>query len=413
MFGQLVVTAGPDKGRTFSLTEGQNLALGRGEGTDTELRDMRVSRVHCHVQVDEGKLLLSDAGSSGGTFVNGQRVSQQVLQPGDVVKIGNSQLRFEREGAASEATQVDNFEAAPSLFLARMRRSAGTLDDLVGGTLGHYEIEKVLARGTTGMVFRAQEKENGKPVALKVLLPEISKDDEQMRRFVRAMKTMLPLDHPNIVKLYNAGKTGPHCWIAMELVEGESLTQVIERIGTAGMLNWLYGLRVAIQIGRALEFASEHQIIHRNVTPTNIMVGSSDKVAKLGDLMFAKALEGTLAEEITRPGQLVGELLYMSPERTRGSASADGRSDIYGLGATVYALLTGRPPLEGGSLPETISKIRNEEPAKPKDFQLAIPDLFEGTVLKMLAKRPEDRYQTPSELLAELEKVAKYQGLSI
>jgi serine/threonine protein kinase len=125
-------------------------------------------------------------------------------------------------------------------------------------------------------------------------------------------------------------------------------------------------------------------------------------------------LEGTLAETITRPGELVGDVSYMSPERTKGTlAEVDGRSDIYSLGATLYALLTGRPPFIGDSLTDTVRKIRQAEPEKPKKYQLAIPDQFEGVVLKMLAKRPEERYQTAAELLKELERVAKFQGVKV
>jgi len=214
------------------------------------------------------------------------------------------------------------------------------------------------------------------------------------------------------VEIYGAGKTGQYCWTAMEFVEGESLAQVIQRIGVAGLLDWRDAVRVAIHVARALEYAQERQIIHRNITPNNILVRSSDKLTKLADMMLAKALEGTLAETITRPGELIGDISYMSPERTKGSlAEVDGRSDVYSLGATLYALLTGRPPFVGDSLTDTVRKIRQAEPEKPKKYQLSIPDQFEGVVLKMLAKRPEDRYQTAAELLKELERVAKFQGV--
>jgi serine/threonine-protein kinase len=129
--------------------------------------------------------------------------------------------------------------------------------------------------------------------------------------------------------------------------------------------------------------------------------------------MLAKALEGTMAQQVTRPGELIGDVAYMSPERTRGGADVDSRSDIYSLGATAYALLTGRPPFEGNSLTDTIAKIRNAEPAKPKKFQLSIPDMFEGVVLRMLAKRPEDRFQTPAQLVTDLERVAKFQNVTV
>jgi serine/threonine-protein kinase len=199
----------------------------------------------------------------------------------------------------------------------------------------------------------------------------------------------------------------------MEYVEGESLTQVIRRIGTAGKLDWRNAFRVAVHIARALEKAEEHKIIHRNVTPQNILLRTSDKVAKLGDLMLAKALEGTLAKPVTQPGQLVGELVYLSPERTRTDAAVDCRSDLYSLGATVYALLTGRPPFEGDSLPEVISKIRQAEPVKPKQFQMSIADRFQDCVMTLLAKRPEDRYPSATQLLVDLDRIARFENVPV
>jgi serine/threonine protein kinase len=404
MVGKLVVVAGPDMGRSFDLQEGQTLVIGRGEKTETRLKDPQVSRVHCQLQVKGGKIILLDSGSTAGSAVNGKRVKEQELKPGDVISIGATQLQLQREGVAEATTMVVASPATPRPTAEK----AEQLSELVGQTLGHYRIDAVVARGQSGMVFRAHDTREDRDVALKVLWPEFSSNEEEMQRFVRAMKTMLPLRHPNLVTLHGAGKTGPYCWIAMEFVEGESLTQVIQRIGTAGMLDWRNALRVGTHIGRALEFAEQHQIIHRNIKPGNILTQKSDQLTKLGDLMLAKALEGTLAEQITRPGELVGDVAYMSPERTRGTAGVvDCRSDIYSLGATVYALLTGRPPCEGGSLPETIQNIRQTEPVKPKKFQLAIPEVFEGTVLKMLAKRPDDRYQTATALLKDLERVAK------
>jgi serine/threonine protein kinase len=408
MLGQLVVIAGPDVGRIFVLEEGKPLLVGRGRNTETKLKDPQVSREHFQVKADGRKIVLLDSGSTSGTVVNGKRVSQVDLRQGDVIQIGNTQLRLQIEGSPDASTVV-----VPSPTPKPSLAKAEQLGELIGQSLSHYQIDATIARGQSGMVFKAKDTKEDRVVALKVLWPEFSRNDEEMQRFIRAMKTMLPLRHPNLVTLYGAGKTSDYCWIAMEFVEGESLNQVILRIGTAGMLDWRPALRVAIHISRALKFADQHQIIHRNIKPDNILVRSSDKLTKLGDLMLAKALEGTMVEHITRPGELIGDVAYMSPERTRGgTAIVDSRSDIYSLGATLYALLTGRPPFDAGSLPETILKIRQEEPVKPKKYQLSIPDQFEGTVLKMLAKRPDDRFSNAEELLEELERVAKFQGMS-
>jgi serine/threonine-protein kinase len=129
--------------------------------------------------------------------------------------------------------------------------------------------------------------------------------------------------------------------------------------------------------------------------------------------MLAKALEGPMAKQITRPGQILGDVRYMSPERTRGVTELDARADLYGLGATLYALLTGHPPFEGETLVEQIAKIRQNEPVKPTKYQMSVPSAFEGLVLKLLAKKPEERYQTATEMLKELERIGKFNGVKM
>jgi serine/threonine-protein kinase len=129
------------------------------------------------------------------------------------------------------------------------------------------------------------------------------------------------------------------------------------------------------------------------------------------DLMLAKALEGTLAKQVTQPGQLIGDVPYMSPERTRDNMEADCRSDLYGLGATLYALMTGKPPFESPSLPELIRMVRESEPVKIKQYQLSVDDMFQDLVMRMIEKRPDDRYQTPADLLRDLERIGRYNSL--
>jgi serine/threonine protein kinase len=403
---KLNIIAGPDKGQTYHLHEGAPLLFGRSRHADGQLKDLSISRVHCEVELKDGRVTITDLDSNSGTFVNGQKISDALLKQGDVVRIGDTQMLLQGTTIAEAATLPLPPEKSINLPASRMH-------ELTGKKLSHFAVGSLLAKAENGLVFKAIDFKSDKTVALKVFFPEFAQNEDEMRRFVRAMKTMLPHKHPNLVSILSAGKTGPYCYIAMEFIEGESLTQVIGRIGVAGMLDWKYALRVAHHIGKALEYAHGKKIIHRNITPQNILVQNADKVAKLSDLMLAKAKEGALAQQITKPGELLGDVRYMSPERTSGATALDERSDIYSLGATAYAFLTGRPPCEGDSLPETIKKIRTEPPAKPKKYQLAIPDLFEGAVMKMLAKRPDDRYQNAAELLKDLERIAKYQNAQL
>ncbi len=402
MTAQIVVTAGPDKGRAFPLLVGAPLQVGRSQATTTKLTDPTVSRVHCEIEWDGVRATVHNV-STSGTLLNGVAVTEAELGPGDVLRLGSTEVRF--LSGSEEPTTVAPAGAKPAA-------ASEPLTNLVGKKLSNYAIEALVAKGASSCVFRARDAAGGEVVALKVMQPEFAASDEDMQRFIRAMKTVLPLRHPNIVTMHKAGKTGNYCWLAMDYVEGESMTEVIRHLGVAGMLDWRNGYRVAVHIARALQYAHGQSIIHRNVTPQNILWRTADKTALLGDLMLAKALEGTLAQQITRPGEILGEVAYMAPERTRGIGDVDGRADLYGLGATVYALVAGRPPFAAGSLPELINKIRTAEPDKPRKYQMSIPDLFQGTVLKLLAKQPDERFQSADEVLLDLERVGKFSGVS-
>jgi len=404
---ELIVIAGPDAGRSFSLENGQHLVIGRGQASNTQINDPRMSRVHCQVQIDGPKTLLLDAGSSSGTFVAGEKIASRELTPGDVFQVGDTQIRYQLD-RPQEATTLtgDTTFGRP-----KPKPAVLPLKELVDQTLHTYRLDAIVSSSTSGMVFKAHDTEGDRVAAVKVLTPDIAHSEEQKERFVRAMKTMMPIRHPNIVRLYNAGKKGPYCWAAMEYIDGESLTAVIDRIGIDGMLDWKEVWTVAVHIGRALADAYERKIIHRSVTPTNILRRHNDKVCLLGDLMLAKALDGTLAKQVTQPGQIIGDVPYMSPERTRGSTDVDCRSDLYGLGATLYALMTGKAPFESPSLPELIRMVREAEPEKVKQYQLSVDEMFQDLGMRMIEKRPEDRYQTPGDLLRDLERIGRYNSL--
>ncbi len=480
MQAQLEVIAGADKGRVFPLSAGEPLIVGRGRQTVTRLNDLHVSRLHCRIEFRGEDVVITDLNSVGGTLVNDQAVTEQILQPGDVIRIGETSLRFERMDVADQNTlppdvpgphipmalpidapppprvapqrvtppprlesppPVEELPAAipipepapavpppealpaaipvpaepPAVIPAQAALkivSGERLSELMGSIIHCFQVGEVIAKGRSGVVFRAQDLRANREVALKVLRPEFARDENDIQRFIRSMKTMMPLRHPNLVTLFGAGKKGPYCWVAMEHVQGESLTQVIQRIGVAGMLDWRHAFRVAVHIARALEFAHARHILHRNLTPQNVLIRESDRLTKLGDLMLAKAVEGSMAQQITQANEVLGDLRYMSPEQTFGPEQMDERSDIYSLGALLYAALTGQPPFEGNDLIETITKIRQAPVVMPKKYQMSIPDAFQAVVLRMLAKRPEDRYPSADELLRDLERVARYQGVN-
>ncbi len=398
---QLTVTNGPNKGEMFFVEPGQTLVIGRGDQADVKLKDPAVSRVHLEIAHLGDALMMADRGSSSGTFVNGHQMSQGALASGSRLRIGDSELTVE---------EINYNKTRPPIDAEQVSLSPA---ELLGTSISHYHLDSIIGVGQSGVVFLARDDHGGEPVALKVLNPQIASDDEQRQRFVRAMKTMLPIRHNRIIRLHNAGKSGPYCWIAMEYVEGDSLTKVIETLGIERMLDWKQVWRVAVDVGLALQHGAEHSIVHRNVTPANIIRRRSDGVCLLGDFMLAKALEGSQHQTLTRPGEILGEPHYLAPERTLHNGVVDSRSDIYGLGATCYALLTGRPPISGDNLGEILVNIRNTVPDPPKKYHLGINELFQDIVMRMLAKKPEDRYQTPQEMLDDLIRIGRWNNLEV
>lgn len=289
--------------------------------------------------------------------------------------------------------------------------ASSALSELTGKTFANFEIGPMLAAGNTGAVFRARDTTKpGRAVAFQVLRPELCGDQDK-ERFAKTMTVVRGLRHPTLVRVYGAGKNGPYFWIAMKYVVGENLAARIQRTGVAGRLDWRNTYLVAVSLARALHEAHEHGIIHRNLKPANVMIRASDRKALLGDWSRARPFAGAKVEPLPWPGQLVGDLTYLAPEQTQPGRVEDVKCDFYGLGATLYTLLAGRPPFEAGTVDKMVEKIRGEEPPRPKEFQLAIPEAFGGMVMRLLAKRTDVRFQTSRDMLKELERVSKIHQL--
>ena len=430
---RLTISTGRDAGQCVFLNERETVLVGRGDACGVRLTDPSASRVHCRVTLTGGRVFVEDAGSRWGTLVNGQPIESKELRPGDAIVIGDTELRLEldrpeastiapqRHGDSPHpliASSPHHADAAPGEIrkggdegMRRERLPAIKLNDLVGDKFLRFRVGSVVARSRSGIVFRALDPKHERMVALKVFWPDFFADEKSMRRFLRAVRTMLPLEHENLVMLHTAGRWRGYCFTACEYVEGESATHLIQRVGIAGMLDWRKAWRIAVGLARALEYAHERNIVHRNLRPSNILIRESDNCVKLGDLMLAKALDDMGGERITTAGEVVGDVFFLSPEQLSGEAHIDARADIYSLGATMYAILTGRPPFEG-STAEVIGRVISAPPVPPTKYHLAIPAAFEGVVLRMLAKRPDDRFASATQLRLDLERVGKFQGVT-
>jgi serine/threonine-protein kinase len=276
------------------------------------------------------------------------------------------------------------------------------LTGLINTALAHFTVGPILGVGRTGVVFRALDNRDRSEVALKVFVPEVSQNEEAVLRFTRAAKTIAPLRHLNLVGLTGAGREQGRLWLSMELVEGPPVAWLVQQ-AAAGQSDWRAGLRVLLHVTRALIYLHGKQVLHRNLTPENLLMNRSDGMVKVGDLIAAKAQDGKLAMDLTAAGTVPGNVCYVAPERALGDpAAVDARSDLYALGAVVYAVLTGRPPIQGPTPVETVALLRTQEPLPPRKLDPFIPKALEDVVLQLLAKEPADRFEDATELLRHL-----------
>ena len=284
---------------------------------------------------------------------------------------------------------------------------AETIDGFVEKKLGpdrvgRYELIEKIGEGGMGTVFKARDGSSGRIVALKILPPKLAEDKIFMGRFQREAIAVTRLDHPNIVRGLDVGTADNAHYIAMEFIDGVDCDKLLAR---RSRIPEREAANIAMQVARALEYAGSRRLVHRDIKPANILV-MRDGTAKLTDLGLAKSTSAT-ATKLTQTGITMGTPHYISPEQAMGASDLDVRSDIYSLGATLYQLVTGRVPFEGSSPAIIVAKHLTEELPNPKDV---VPELSEGIVLileRMLAKKREDRYADPAELVRDLQQVVR------
>jgi serine/threonine-protein kinase len=324
---------------------------------------------------------------------------------------------------------------------------------MIGKTLSHFRIVSKIGEGGMGVVYRAEDENLKRPVALKVLPPDLIGNEERRMRFVREARAAAAVTHPSIATVYEVGEAGGQVFIAMELVEGKALSALIG----GRPLPMRDALRIGVEIAEGLARAHKALIIHRDLKPDNVIVGE-DGHAKILDFGLAKLLErerrggqvpgeragpvgggagdagrtvrgaetrggaavdggpaagdddlsrlNTISGEMTREGRILGTAAYMSPEQARGQP-VDARSDIFSLGSTLYEMVTGRVPFRGKTAIDTLSAIIREPVRPAAEMNPEVPADLERILAKALEKAPEERYQDARDLLVDLRKLKR------
>jgi serine/threonine protein kinase len=249
---------------------------------------------------------------------------------------------------------------------------------------GEFSIERVLGRGGMGTVFLARDLQLSRNVAIKVLPPELTYGPGMVERFKREARTAATLDHPHIVPIYRISSTGKIVWFVMKYVDGETLADALDR---AKVLPPSRVVSIVGQVAEALEFAHRRGVIHRDVKPSNIMLGAEDWVT-VTDFGIAKA---TGLEPLTGSGAMIGTPFYMSPEQCAGKAQLTGASDQYSLGVMAYQMLSGRLPFVGESTIDVIKQQCFDPPPPLDSLRPGLPPRLVAAVQRALRKEPGQR----------------------
>ncbi len=284
--------------------------------------------------------------------------------------------------------------------------------------LGGYRIVKEIGAGGMGSVYLARQLSLDRPCALKTIQAHWAKNPRVIARFIREAYAAAQLTHHNVVQIYDLGQEAGTNFFSMELVGGGSLD---DQLKSKGKLPPKLAATLILQAARGLKFAHDHGMVHRDVKPANLMM-TSDGLVKVADMGLIKTPtydEGGAANsnesdvqslmlasarsQVTMQGASMGTPAYMSPEQSSDAASVDKRADIYSLGCTFYALLTGKPPFEGDTLMEVITKHRTEKLVRPERVISGLPTVLGDIIEKMTEKAPADRYQDLDEVICDIE----------
>jgi serine/threonine-protein kinase len=267
--------------------------------------------------------------------------------------------------------------------------------------LGRYEIVAELGQGAMGVVYRALDPVLNRVVAIKTINMALKQDEiaEYEARFYQEAQAAGGLNHPNIVTVYDIGKSGTVAYMAMEFLEGDELAALLTR-GTA--LPVMRAVNIAMQVADGLAYAHEHDVIHRDIKPANIMITNAG-LAKITDFGIARM---RAAKVMTQTGVVLGSPKYMSPEQVLGKR-AEARSDIFSLGAVLYEMLTGKAPFVAADVNAMMFQTLNLIPPPPSTFKPVVPAMLDLIIAKMLAKGPDDRYSSARELVADLRECSK------
>ncbi|MFB3112438.1 MAG: serine/threonine-protein kinase, partial [Gemmatimonadales bacterium] len=270
------------------------------------------------------------------------------------------------------------------------------LDRLKTALADRYAIERELGAGGMATVYLAEDLKHHRPVAVKVLRPELAAVLGG-ERFLREIEVTANLHHPHILPLYDSGEADGFLYYVMPYVEGESLR---DRLNREKQLPVEDAVKIVSEVADALNSAHKHDVIHRDIKPENILLEEGHAV--VADFGIARAIHAAGGEKLTETGVSIGTPQYMSPEQAAGTSDLDGRSDVYGLGCVLYEMLAGEPPFTGPTVESIVHQHITVEAPPITNLRPAVPAEIAGTIARALAKAPADRFSPAAQFAGAL-----------
>ena len=325
---------------------------------------------------------------------------------------GDEALRSEVESLLKSHDLGEGFIEQSAADVAAELLAGGQARLEAGRTINHYRVISTLGAGGMGEVYLAKDQKLDRQVAIKILNEKFSRDESNLKRFVREAKAASALNHPNILVIHEIGESEGAHYIVSEFVEGQTLREIL----TQSQMSLEEVLDVSIQIAGALSAAHGAHLVHRDIKPENVMV-RPDGYVKVLDFGLAKLVEqenksflgledSTAGQNQTTKGVILGTVNYMSPEQAKGE-KIDERTDVFSFGVVIYEMLAGRTPFAGASVSETFANLINAEPQPLSRLTANVPDELQRIVSKMLLKERDERYQTMNDVLTALKDLRK------
>ena len=400
MSGYLKYIGGKDAGIEFSLVEGKSYVLGRGANATVQLQDGSISREHRKIRCEPNKAYIEHLSRTNPTLVNRAPVTNAELHDQDFISIGFTTLQYVEGTPAEEKTVpiVEDLRVQGPLW-----PPGNPLILKEGDKVKEYEVVSHIGRGNITVVYRVRD---GKGInwSLKALrrIPEEGKGLGE--KLLHGARVVSALKHPNLVGVRAAGKFAGHYFVVSEYIDGKNARQIMKEYGLIGALDNAVAIDIAIQVARGLVEAKNAGIAHLRIKPENVLVPSEGE-AKLADLEIAGAIAAIASRFIMYSTGAPADIHFMAPEQLKDSATADWRSDIYSFGATIYCMITGRPPFDEMPLSRLVDAGSRPSLIPANEINLSMPDSFWQIIQHAMEPDPRRRYQEPADLVRDLEQL--------